>query len=51
VDLTDNIWDFSYDSLSNIIDVYINRLRNKIDKGRKRKTIETIRGIGYKLKA
>ena len=51
VDLTDNIWDFSYDSLSNIIDVYINRLRNKIDKGRKRKSIETIRGIGYKLKA
>lgn len=49
IDLTDNIWDFSYDSLSNIIDVYINRLRNKIDKGRKKKTIETIRGVGYKL--
>jgi len=31
VDLSDNIWDFDYDSFSNIIDVYINRLRNKIE--------------------
>lgn len=50
VDLTDNIWDFNYDSFSNIIDVYINRLRNKIDKRRRKKTIETIRGVGYKLR-
>ena len=50
VDLADNIWDFDYDSLSNIIDVYINRLRNKVDTGKKKKMIETIRGVGYKLK-
>jgi DNA-binding response OmpR family regulator len=49
IDLTDNIWDFNFNSLSNIIDVYINRLRKKIDKGKKKTTIETIRGVGYKL--
>jgi DNA-binding response OmpR family regulator len=50
VDLSDNIWDFDFDSLSNIIDVYINRLRDKLDKDRKRNLIETVRGVGYKLK-
>ncbi len=50
IDLTDNIWDFDYDSSSNTLDVYINRLRDKVDKGRKKKLIETIRGVGYKLK-
>jgi DNA-binding response OmpR family regulator len=50
VDLVDNIWDFNYDSFSNIVDVYINRLRGKVDKGREKKLIETIRGVGYKLK-
>jgi DNA-binding response OmpR family regulator len=51
VDLTDNIWDFDYDSFSNALDVYINRLREKIDKGRNLGLIETVRGTGYKLRA
>lgn len=50
VDLVDNIWDFDQNSFSNSVDVYINRLRNKIDNGRKNKLIQTIRGVGYKLK-
>lgn len=50
VDLVDNIWDFDQDSFSNNLDVYVNRLRNKVDKGRKNKLIQTIRGVGYKLK-
>jgi DNA-binding response OmpR family regulator len=50
VDLIDNIWDFDQNSFSNSVDVYINRLRNKVDKGRKNKLIQTIRGVGYKLK-
>lgn len=50
VDLVDNIWDFNFDSLSNIVDVYINRLRDKIDNTKKKKLIETIRGVGYKLR-
>ena len=51
IDLTDNIWDFDYDSFSNTLDVYINRLREKIDKGRANKLIETVRGTGYRLKS
>jgi DNA-binding response OmpR family regulator len=50
VDLTDNIWDFDYDSFSNTLEVYINRLRTKIDNGNGNNLIETVRGIGYKLK-
>lgn len=50
VDLVDNIWDFDQNSFSNSVDVYINRLRNKVDNGRKSKLIQTIRGVGYKLK-
>jgi len=50
IDLTDNIWDFDYDSFSNTLEVYINRIREKIDKGRKKKLLETIRGVGYRLK-
>lgn len=50
-DIIDNIWDFSFDSMSNIVDVYINRLRLKIENSRKGKILETVRGVGYKLKA
>ncbi len=49
VNLTDNLWDFDYDSFSNTLDVYVNRLRNKIDTGRKNSLIETVRGTGYRL--
>ena len=50
-DLLDNIWDSNFDSMSNILDVFIKKLRNKIDKGHKDKLIETVWGIGYKLKS
>lgn len=45
-----NNWDFDVDSLNNIIDVYINRLRNKLDTSNRESLIETVRGIGYRLK-
>jgi two-component system copper resistance phosphate regulon response regulator CusR len=51
VDLIDNLWDFNFDSFSNIIDVYINRLRDKLDKDRKKNLIETVIGVGYRLNA
>lgn len=44
-----NIWDFDFDSFSNIVDVYVNRLRKKIDDGRERKMLETVRGVGYRV--
>ncbi len=50
-DIISNIWDFDYDSFSNVLDVFINKIRNKIDKGRPQNLIETVRGIGYKMKS
>jgi len=49
-EITSNIWDFDYDSFSNAVDVFVNKLRNKIDgKNAPASMIETVRGIGYKL--
>ena len=48
-DITSNIWDFEYNSFSNVVDVFINKVRSKIDKNRPNKLIETIHGVGYKL--
>ena len=47
--ITTNIWDFDFDSFSSIVDVYINRLRKKIDVGRKNGILKTVRGVGYKI--
>ena len=53
-ELITNSWDFDVDAFNNVVDVYINRLRNKIEKGRSEKrldnVIETVRGVGYRLK-
>ena len=43
-------WDSSYSDSSNIIDVYVRRLRRKIDEPFGRQTIETVRGSGYRLR-
>jgi DNA-binding response OmpR family regulator len=48
-DLVRNIYDFDYNSFSNVLDVFINKLRNKIDKDRTYKLIETVHGVGYRL--
>jgi DNA-binding response OmpR family regulator len=48
--IIDHIWSFDFDNDSNIVDVYINYLRNKIDGGREPKLIRTVRGTGYILK-
>jgi DNA-binding response OmpR family regulator len=44
------IWEDSFDLSTNIIDVYINALRKKIDGGDREKLIETVRGVGYRLR-
>ncbi|MBI3584863.1 MAG: response regulator transcription factor [Nitrospinae bacterium] len=49
-DLIEHIYDENFDANSNVLDVYINFLRNKIDKGFKKKLIHTVRGAGYILK-
>lgn len=49
--IAENIWGDSYDPSTNIVDVYINYLRKKIDRNFKQKLIHTVRGSGYALKA
>jgi heavy metal response regulator len=48
--IAEHVWDINFDTFTNVIDVYVNYLRNKIDKGQKNKLIHTIRGRGYILK-
>ena len=47
LEITDKVWDVSFDSGTNVIDVHINSLRNKIDKGFEKKLIRTVIGMGY----
>ena len=44
-----NVWSSNEDPLTNVVDVYIRRLRAKIDEGRERPLIHTVRGLGYRL--
>ncbi len=48
--IAEHVWDYNYDSFTNVIDVYINYLRNKVDRGFDTKLIHTVRGVGYVLK-
>jgi heavy metal response regulator len=48
--ISEHVWDIDFDTFTNVIDVYINYLRNKVDSGHKKKLIHTIRGRGYLLK-
>ena len=48
--IAEHVWDQSFDSETNVVDVYINHLRSKIDKDFPRKIIHTVRGVGYVLK-
>jgi DNA-binding response OmpR family regulator len=48
--IAEHVWDYTFDSFSNIIDVYVNYLRKKIDRDFDKKLIHTVRGIGYVLK-
>ena len=48
--IIEHIWDINFDSLTNVVNVYIYHLRQKIDKGFDKKLIHTIRGVGYVMK-
>ena len=48
--ISEHVWNEDFDSFTNVIDVYINFLRNKIDKGFPKPMLHTLRGIGYILK-
>jgi DNA-binding response OmpR family regulator len=47
--ISEHVWDYHFDSLTNVVDVYVNYLRKKIDKDFEPKLIHTIRGVGYIL--
>ena len=49
--IAEHVWDASFDSFTNVIDVHINHLRNKIDRGSSRKLIHSVRGVGYRISA
>jgi heavy metal response regulator len=48
--ITEHVWDYDFDTNTNVIDVYVNYLRKKIDSGERPKLIHTVRGVGYVLK-
>jgi len=48
--LSENVWDETFDSFTNVIDVYVNYLRNKIDRNFSPKLLHTVRGTGYVLR-
>jgi two-component system, OmpR family, copper resistance phosphate regulon response regulator CusR len=49
-ELSEHVWDDSFDSLGNVIDVTVHRLRKKIDGDREDKLLQTLKGVGYVLK-
>ncbi|MBW2056602.1 MAG: heavy metal response regulator transcription factor [Deltaproteobacteria bacterium] len=49
--ISESVWDYHYDCLTNVIDVHVYHLRNKIDKGFEPKLLHTIKGVGYVLEA
>jgi DNA-binding response OmpR family regulator len=48
--ILDHVWGYNFDSFSNVVDIYVHYLRNKIDRGFEEPMIRTVRGVGYSLK-
>jgi DNA-binding response OmpR family regulator len=48
-EIIEHVWDMQFDNESNLLEVYVNRLRQKVDQGRAVKLIHTLRGVGYRL--
>ncbi|MCH8933199.1 MAG: response regulator transcription factor, partial [Nitrospinae bacterium] len=48
--IAEHVWDYNFDTFTNVIDVYVNHLRKKIDKKYPSKLLHTLRGIGYVMK-
>jgi len=49
--IAERVWGYDFDATTNVIDVYVNYLRKKVDADREPKLIHTVRGVGYVLKA
>jgi DNA-binding response OmpR family regulator len=50
-EIIEHVWSYGFDTETNLVEVYINRLRQKIDQDHREKLIQTVRGVGYQLGA
>jgi two-component system OmpR family response regulator len=50
-ELLEHVWDFAFDGSSNVVDAYVSRVRDAVDKPFDEPLIETVRGVGYRLRA
>ena len=50
-EILEHVWDFAFDGTSNVVDVYVRYLREKVDRPFGRDAIETVRGSGYRLRS
>ena len=50
LELLEHVWDQSYENRSNVIEVYVGYLRDKLDRAPEPSLIETVRGAGYRLR-
>jgi two-component system, OmpR family, response regulator len=48
--LLEHAWDFAYENRSNVVDVYVRYLREKLDRPFRKSSFETVRGVGYRLR-
>jgi len=51
MEIIQNVWNLNFDTMTNVVDVYINYLRKKVDAHSDHKLIRTVRGVGYQLQA
>lgn len=47
--ITEHVWDYNFDGMSNVVDVFVASLRKKIDQKGKKKLIETVHGVGFRI--
>jgi DNA-binding response OmpR family regulator len=47
--IVEDVWKINFDTMTNVVDVYVNYLRRKVDSGLDRALIRTIRGVGYQI--
>src|SRR5436305_1201199 len=47
--IVEHVWNLNFDTMTNVVDVYINYLRKKVDDGPGKKLIHTVRGVGYQF--
>ncbi len=47
--IIEHVWDYNFDGMSNVVDVFVVALRKKIDSGAKKKLIQTVHGVGYRI--